>query len=157
MQPAQCMMRLSWIRLLFDIHYWRAAPLAGFFLRLIISSPQNPVSTSELINLAKPISLDGTQCSQSRRGRGGRGGTQRVCVIRILFMKSKYRKSYIGFVVACVLIMVGVIVNAGYRFWMIFTTDWREVFQQMRPVDYLITLMALTMFFAINRLFRSKP
>ncbi len=130
MQPAQCMMRLSWIRLLFDIHYWRAAPLAGFFLRLIISSPQ------------------------SRRGRGG---TQRVCVIRILFMKSKYRKSYIGFVVACVLIMVGVIVNAGYRFWMIFTTDWREVFQQMRPVDYLITLMALTMFFAINRLFRSKP
>jgi len=72
-------------------------------------------------------------------------------------MKSKYRKSYIGFVVACVLIMVGVIVNAGYRFWKIFTTDWREVFQQMRPVDYLITLMALTMFFAINRLFRSKP
>jgi hypothetical protein len=72
-------------------------------------------------------------------------------------MKSKHHKSYIGFVVACVLIMVGVIVNAGYRFWKIFTTDWREVFQQMRPVDYLITLLGLTMFFAIFRLFRSKP
>ena len=72
-------------------------------------------------------------------------------------MKSKYRKSYIGFVVACVLILVGVIIIAGYRVWMIFTTDWREVIQQMRPVDYLITLMVLTMFFAINRLFRSKP
>jgi TRAP-type C4-dicarboxylate transport system permease small subunit len=72
-------------------------------------------------------------------------------------MKSKLHKSYIGFVVACVLILAGVITIAGYRVWMIFTTDWREVIQQMRPVDYLITLMGLIMLFAIFRPFRSKP
>ena len=72
-------------------------------------------------------------------------------------MKSKYHKSYIGFVIVLILIIVGVIINAGYRAWMIFTTDWREVFQQMRPVDYLITLIGLIILFAIIRPFRSKP
>lgn len=72
-------------------------------------------------------------------------------------MKSKHRKSYIGFVTILILTIIGVIVGAGYRAWMIFTTDWREVFQQMRPVDYMITLIGLILLYAIFRPFRSKP
>lgn len=70
--------------------------------------------------------------------------------------KTQNRKSFIGFVTACVLIMVGAMVAAGYRLWMVFTTDWREVFQQMRPVDYFITVAALLMIFVFFRLGRSK-
>lgn len=72
-------------------------------------------------------------------------------------MESKNHKSFISFIVACVLISVGVMIVIGYRAWMLFTTDWREVFQQMRPIDYLITVMMLVMLFTINRLARSKP
>jgi TRAP-type C4-dicarboxylate transport system permease small subunit len=72
-------------------------------------------------------------------------------------MKPKNRKSFSGFMVVCVLILIGVICSAGYRVWMLFTTDWREVFERMRPVDYLITLMILIMILAIHRMARSKP
>lgn len=70
--------------------------------------------------------------------------------------KTQNRKSFVGFVVACVLIMVGAMVAAGYRLWMVFTTDSREVFQQMRPVDYFITVAALLMIFVFFRLGKSK-
>jgi uncharacterized membrane protein YidH (DUF202 family) len=72
-------------------------------------------------------------------------------------IESKNRKSYIGFIVACVLIIVSVIILSGYRLWMVFTTDWSEVFHQMRPVDYLVTLLILVMLFAIRRWAKSKP
>jgi TRAP-type C4-dicarboxylate transport system permease small subunit len=71
-------------------------------------------------------------------------------------MKSKPRKSYICFIVACVMVMVGVMVLAGYRMWKLFTTDWKEVFQQMRLVDYGITLMIIVMIIAFRQIAKSK-
>lgn len=71
-------------------------------------------------------------------------------------MESKENKPPVSYVVLCVLILAVIIISIGVRTWMVFTTDWKALFQQMRPLDYLITIMVLVMLFAIYRLCRSK-
>ncbi len=60
-----------------------------------------------------------------------------------MVMKSKTPKPFDWVSVICVAIIIIIVSHIAYRFWVAFNTDWSEVFQQMRPIDYMATVVLL--------------
>jgi TRAP-type C4-dicarboxylate transport system permease small subunit len=74
-----------------------------------------------------------------------------------MVMKSKTPKAFDWISVICVAILALIFSNIGYRLWVAYNTDWGEMFQQMRPIDYMATVV-LVVLYAVIRFWRDpKP
>ena len=59
--------------------------------------------------------------------------------------------------VICVAILILILSNIGYRLWVAYNTDWSEVFQQMRPVDFMATVVLVVLYAVIRFWGDTKP
>lgn len=74
-----------------------------------------------------------------------------------MVMKSKTPKPFDWVSVICVAIIIIIVSNSVYRFWVLSQTDWNEFFRRVRPVDYLATAIILVILFVLRFWARSKP
>jgi uncharacterized membrane protein YbhN (UPF0104 family) len=73
-----------------------------------------------------------------------------------MVMKFKMPKPFYWVSVMCIALII-IFSNIGYRFWVDYNTDWSEVFQQMRPLDYMATVVLLVLYAVIRFGGNSKP
>ncbi len=50
-----------------------------------------------------------------------------------------------------------IVLSIGYRLWLLFQTDWSDLFSRLRPVDYLATVIILIILLLLRPWARSKP